>query len=368
MPKPPRVKALEPSFRRKYITWAHVTKFGGSPGCRACSVDGPAHSKACRERFEKIFADEAEQHATKVAMESASRKAALSSEAALAPSAPMAEPMLVENERMKPQEHEDVSMAAPRLGTGPVAGTAADAPMPTSSSSTSSERDPKRLRTIAGLTIFATEMYGRDYKLEHPMVEGVQDGEHEAIEMHVGFDDEKLIEKPAGPVQVPLPTKTIYGARSGEPLDPVKVAAGRQREMDSIYRHDVKEDVLNSEAVGGVHVKGDWVKDNKGDVVRSRFVVKQIAYDYRDDVSQSTPALLVFRMMLAFASSKCPLLKTGSNFFIAIWDISVAFMHATIDELIFVHPPKDLVKPGFCWKLKSAMNGTRRASRQWRTR
>src|SRR5680860_728316 len=28
-------------------------------------------------------------------------------------------------------------------------------------------------------------------------------------------------------------------------------------------------------------------------------------------------------------------------------------------------PPKDLVKLGFCWKLKSAMNGTRRASRQW---
>jgi hypothetical protein len=172
MPKPPRVKALEPSFRRKYITWAHVTKFGGSPSCKACSVDGPAHSKACRERLRNIFADEAEQHATMVAMGSASRKAALSSEAALAPSSPMAEPMLVENERMKPQEHEYASMAAPRLGTGPVAGTAADAPMPTSSSSTSSERDPKRLRTIAGLPIFAVEMCGRDYKLEHPMVEG----------------------------------------------------------------------------------------------------------------------------------------------------------------------------------------------------
>ena len=125
--------------------------------------------------------------------------------------------------------------------------------------------------------------------MEHAIVEGVQDGEHDAIEMHVGLDDEELIEKPAGPVQVPLPTKAIYGTRSGEPLDPVKVAAGRQREMDSIYRHDVREDVLKSEAVGGVHVKGDWVEDCKGDVVRSRFVVKQIAYDYRDDVSHLTP-------------------------------------------------------------------------------
>ena len=133
-----------------------------------------------------------------------------------------------------------------------------DAPMPTASSSSSSERDPKRLRTIAGLPIFAVEMCGRDYELEHPIVEGVQDGEHDAIEMHVGLDDEELIEKPAGPVQVPLPTKAIYGTRSGEPLDPVKVAAGRQREMDSIYRHDVKEDVPNSQVVGGVHVKGDF--------------------------------------------------------------------------------------------------------------
>ena len=80
-----------------------MTKLGGSPGCRACSVDGPAHSKACWERLENIFAEEAEQHATKVAMESASRKAAVSSEAALAPSAPMAEPMLVENERVNRQ-------------------------------------------------------------------------------------------------------------------------------------------------------------------------------------------------------------------------------------------------------------------------
>ena len=193
------------------------------------------------------------------------------------------------------------------------------------------------------------------------MAEGVQDGEHDAIDMHVRFDDEELIEKPAGLAQVPAPTKTT---RSGEPLDPVKVATGRQREMDSIYRHDVKEDVSNSDARGGVHVKGGWVEDNKGDVVRSKFVVKQIAYDYRDDVSQSTPPLLVFRMMLAFASSNCPLLKTGTSFYIAIWDISVACMHATIDQLIFVPPPKDLVKSGFCWKLKRAMNGTRRASRQ----
>ncbi len=68
------------------------------------------------------------------------------------------------------------------------------------------------------------------------------------------------------------------------------------------------------------------VEDSKGDVVRFRFVVKQIAYDYGDDVSQSTPALFVFRMMLAFASSKCPLFKAGSNFFIASWDISAALM------------------------------------------
>ena len=32
---------------------------------------------------------------------------------------------------------------------------------------------------------------------------------------------------------------------------------------------------------------------------------------------------------------------------------------------MYVHPPHDLVPPGWCWKLRKSMYGTRRASRLW---
>ena len=43
----------------------------------------------------------------------------------------------------------------------------------------------------------------------------------------------------------------------------------------------------------------------------------------------------------------------------------MAFFHAMMDELVHVHPPRDMVPPGWCWKLRKSMYGTRRASRLW---
>ena len=48
---------------------------------------------------------------------------------------------------------------------------------------------------------------------------------------------------------------------------------------------------------------------------------------------------------------------------LSVWDISVAFFHAVMNELVYVHPPCDLVPPGWCWKLLKSTYGTRRASR-----
>ena len=114
----------------------------------------------------------------------------------------------------------------------------------------------------------------------------------------------------------------------------------------------------------GTHVKGGWVEDNKGDIVRSRFVAKQVAYDQRDDVSQTTPALLIFRLLLSIAVSIAPNF-CGSAVVLSVWDSSVAFFHAVMDELVYVRPPRDMVPPGWCWKLRKSTYGTRRASRLW---
>lgn len=99
------------------------------------------------------------------------------------------------------------------------------------------------------------------------------------------FDRDWKCDALEGVFQVPVPVKPVYGTRSGPLLDPEAIRAGRQKEMDSIARHDVVELVRTAEAVGGSRMKGGWVEDWKGDVVRSRFVVKQVAYQYRDDVT-----------------------------------------------------------------------------------
>ena len=151
--------------------------------------------------------------------------------------------------------------------------------------------------------------------------------------------------------EVPISERNIIGVKSGVVLDPAKVQAARQKEIDSIARHEVVDLVKMSECKqGGAHVKGDFVDDNKGDIVRSRFAATQVAYDPRDDVSQSTPALLVFRLLLSIAASAASIFG-GSPVVLSVWDISVAFFCAVMDELVYVHPPRNLVPPGWCWKL-----------------
>ena len=109
----------------------------------------------------------------------------------------------------------------------------------------------------------------------------------------------------------------------------------------------------------GKHVKGGWVEDYKPFTdVRSRLVAKQIAHGSRDDVTQSAPALLIFRLLLALACSGL----AGLEACFAVFHISVAFFHAKMDELVLVHPPRDKVPEGFCWRLRRTMYGTRRAS------
>ena len=91
--------------------------------------------------------------------------------------------------------------------------------------------------------------------------------------------------------EVPILERDIVGVKFGVVLDPAKVQAARQKEIDCIARHEVVELVKTSECKQGAHVKGGWVEDDKGDIVRSRFVAKQVAYNQRDDVSQWTPGV-----------------------------------------------------------------------------
>ena len=80
-PRPPRER-IPRDRPKRYITWAYIKKYGGTPNCKACAVDGPSHSKECRERFEAIFQKEDEEKAMKEAADAAATSAALQDEAA----------------------------------------------------------------------------------------------------------------------------------------------------------------------------------------------------------------------------------------------------------------------------------------------
>ena len=78
----------------------------------------------------------------------------------------------------------------------------------------------------------------------------------------------------------------------------------------------------------------------------------------RDDVFAGTPETSFMRYLVSNAASH------RRSHAILIVDISVAFMHARMDEEVVVKPPSD-IKTSKYWKLRAAVNGTRRASHLW---
>ena len=219
----------------------------------------------------------------------------------------------------------------------------------------------RKVRKVNGLAVCSIDIVGAaqadydDPRLSDDEFKRKAAEESNAVHTHEG--------EPMKSCEVPIPERDIVGVKSGVVLDPVKVQVARQKGIDSIARHEVVELVMTSERTQVTHV-GGWVEDNKFDTVRSRFVAKQVAYDQRNDVSQTTPALLIFRLLLSIAVSIAPIF-CGSAVVLSVWDISVAFFHAVMDDLVCVHPLRDMVPPGWCWKLRKSMYGTKRASRLW---
>ena len=92
--------------------------------------------------------------------------------------------------------------------------------------------------------------------------------------------------------------------------------------------------------------------------MRSRLCVRQFkAEGLRDDLFAGTPDTFFIKYLLARAAS-C------KDFGVLVIDISVAFMHARTDEEIYVKVPSG-IKSSKCWRLKAAVNGTRKASKHW---
>ena len=159
-----------------------------------------------------------------------------------------------------------------------------------------------------------------------------------------------------------VPETVVYDARSGDQLDLNLVKIGRLRELDQMAKHQVYREVPSAQAWGR-KVKAKWVDEarTKDGVteVRSRLVAMEFNVFARDDVNASTPPLAVIRAIISLAAS-----KPGERF-LAVYDISVAFFHAVIDEDITVMPPRGTARLGYVWILLKAMYGTRRAAQLW---
>ena len=98
--------------------------------------------------------------------------------------------------------------------------------------------------------------------------------------------------------------------------------------------------VKRSEATDGTHVRMKVIAHNKGDIVRWRRVSMEVNQYERHSVFAGTPALKVFRMLIANAASHRHT-EHGHRRIIAILGAAVAFFHADMGEVIYAHPPAE---------------------------
>ena len=96
--------------------------------------------------------------------------------------------------------------------------------------------------------------------------------------------------------------------------------------------------VKKSEATDGTHVRMKIIAHKKGDFVRWRLVSMEVNQYERHDVFAGTPALKVFRTLIATAASQRHS-EHGHRKISAILDVAVAFLHAEMVDVIYAHPP-----------------------------
>ena len=86
---------------------------------------------------------------------------------------------------------------------------------------------------------------------------------------------------------------------------------------------------------------------------------------YERDALAGTPALKVFRMLIAKADSHRHT-EHGHRKIIAVLDVAVAFFHADMEDVKYEHPPTE-AEPDrtVVWLLIKAHCGTRKVARLW---
>ena len=122
-------------------------------------------------------------------------------------------------------------------------------------------------------------------------------------------------------------------------LDPAQVQAAHRLELDRLLEFGVYRSVPRAEAphVIGTH----WVEVQKNpELVRSRLVAKDFAWDHREDLFAATPGLAATRIAISALVDRW---AAGEDWVARSADVSVAFLRAPVDSSCpqFVEPPPD---------------------------
>ena len=156
-------------------------------------------------------------------------------------------------------------------------------------------------------------------------------------------------------------------------LDPVKVLAGKRKELDQCDDMGVFEPVLRSTLLPTDKVVGSrWVLKNKGSEVRARLVGQQFSDGVKlAELYASTPALASFRV---FMSHIAIMMKSDKikNFTVSAIDVITAFLNAFLkpNERLFIRPPPEYLERhglsnDYVLKLNRSLYGTRSAAKNW---
>ena len=159
---------------------------------------------------------------------------------------------------------------------------------------------------------------------------------------------------------------------TGEILDEIMYEAGKAKELNKMLEHDVKDVVPRQQSRGKKTVRGKIIAHKKWDpikedwIVRWRLVAMEFNNYERNDTFAGTPPVKMMRLLVSRSASICDRFGKHRRI-LAFYDACVAFFHASIDEELYIIPPRELCGLEECWLLKKALYGTRKASALWQS-
>ncbi|KAH9521372.1 hypothetical protein DERF_005036 [Dermatophagoides farinae] len=136
-------------------------------------------------------------------------------------------------------------------------------------------------------------------------------------------------------------------------------------ELKSFNRNQVYEEINESECTKKP-LSSRWVftikKDqfNRIEKFKARFVMRgdgqQEGIDFHE-IFSPVVNMTTLRIALTLAAAK--------NFSLSHIDVKTAYLHADLDELIYVKPPPGFAKDGKLWKLRKSVYGLKQSARNW---